>query len=329
MKSKPYCLFPRTPYLFSSLNVQRDMLRDNLRLKRFKEAIFQTVRSGDVVIDLGTGTGILAIWAARAGAKRVFAIEETDVAAAAEAVVNKNGLQSIITVLRTNSTLVRLPEPADVLIAELVGHFLFEEGIVEYVSDVRNSLMKPGARIIPTHAGSFLAPISLGRRFGEVSFWKKWRDPDLSVIAQLASNSLYVEELPKESLLADPQQVFNVDFLTVQPMTFRAEAAFEVKRHGRMDALGGWFNLFLTSKILISTAPGAPKTHWKQCVVPLDRPKRVVPGDVITCQIAIEPFRPGAKWQWSVKFSGKGNHQETHEFTIMYDRDSRLLKERF
>ena len=68
MSIKPYCLFPRTPMLFSSLNVQKSMLEDPVRMTAFRNAIFSVVKKGDIVIDLGSGSGILAIWAAKAGA---------------------------------------------------------------------------------------------------------------------------------------------------------------------------------------------------------------------------------------------------------------------
>src|SRR5690242_9004894 len=158
---KPYALFPRTPGLFSSLNVQKNMLQDKVRNRAFKEAIFRNVKKGDVVVDLGTGTGILAIWAAQAGARKVYAIEETDVADVAEAVIKDNGFENVITVLKANSSEVTLPEPADVLIAEIVGHFLFEEGIVEAIAGVREVLLKPNARIIPASASVFAAPAEL------------------------------------------------------------------------------------------------------------------------------------------------------------------------
>jgi len=93
------------------------MLADVRRTQAFREAIRRVVRPGDVVIDLGTGTGVLALWAAQAGASRVFAIEETDVATLAEAVIAANGGTEIITVLSANSIEVNFPGKADVLLA--------------------------------------------------------------------------------------------------------------------------------------------------------------------------------------------------------------------
>src|SRR5712675_2106908 len=207
-----YCLFPRTPGLFSSLNVQKNMLQDSVRNCALQRAIRAAVKPEDIVIDLGTGTGVLAIWAADAGAKRVYAIEETDVALVAEAVVKSNGYADRISVIRTNSGQLRLPERADVLIAEVVGHFLFEEGIVEYIADVRERLVKPGARIIPAGAQVFVAPVELHSGFSELSYWENWKSPDLSVIRKIAANSAYIETVLQEAVLAKPAVLFEIDF---------------------------------------------------------------------------------------------------------------------
>lgn len=323
---KAYALFPRTPGLFSSLNVQKNMLQDAQRTSKFREAVFRCVKAGDIVIDLGTGTGILAIWAAQAGARRVYAIEEMDVAEVAREVIERNGFGETITVLRANSSEVTLPEPADVLIAELVGHFLFEEGMVEAVAGVRQVLLKPGATVIPSRARVFLAPAEMRDDFTEVSFWDTWKEPDLSVIRSMAADSAYVERLAPEQLLAEPAEVFDVDFRSAGPQNFSASARFRCGRGGRLDALAGWFTLSLGGGVTLGTGPWDAPTHWQQCVFPLERPCPVRAGDMVECSISIEPFVPGCQWRWEVSAAGL---RESHECSITYGQGSRLLKERF
>jgi precorrin-6B methylase 2 len=325
---KPYALFPRTPGLFSSLNVQKNMLQDEVRNRAFKEAIFRNVKKGDVVIDLGTGTGILAIWAAQAGAKRVYAIEETDVAEVAEAVIKDNGFQNVITVLKANSSEVTLPEPADVLIAEVVGHFLFEEGIVEAIAGARDALLKPSGRTVPSSASVFVAPAELHGSFEELSFWDTWLEPRLSVVRTLAANSAYVETISPSALMAHPATIFYVDFSRVVPSQLTANVGFSIQKRGVVDAVIGWFRLSLDETSFIETAPGAEPTHWQQCLFPLDHPIAVEETDELEFVMSLDPFTQGSRWQWSV--GRKGCHErEVHEFQITYGPGSRLMKERF
>lgn len=304
------------------------MLQDEIRNRCFKEAIFRNVKKGDVVIDLGTGTGILAIWAAQAGAKRVYAIEETDVADVAEAVIKDNGFQDIITVFKTNSSEVTLPEPADVLIAEIVGHFLFEEGIVEAVSGARDALLKPFGKVIPSSASVFVAPAELQASFEELSFWGTWLNPSLSVVRTLAANSAYVETISPGALMASPAKIFDVDFSRIVRGQLTASVEFSIQRRGVFDAILGWFRLALDEDSFIETAPWAATTHWQQCLFPLEHPVLVEECNELEFYMSLDPFSHGSKWRWSVGIKGR-EEREVHEFQITYGPGSRLMKERF
>lgn len=325
-KMGSYCLFPRTPGLFSSLNVQKNMLQDSVRNTTFQRAIHAAVRPGDVVVDLGTGTGILAMWAADAGAGRVYAIEETDVALVAEAVIKANGYADRISVIRSNSGRLELPERADVLIAELVGHFLFEEGIVEYMADVRERLVKPGARIVPVAARVFAAPVELPTGFAELSYWETWKSPDLSLIRKMAANSAYVETVGPEALLAEPALLFDVDFHHDKPGIRVAEATFSIDRRARFGAIAGWFRLDLGGDIILPTGPSDPPTHWQQCLFPVENSVILSPGESLTCRVTLEPLCDGTRWRWEVS-SQPGGFRETHEIQVLLG--SRLMYERF
>src|SRR5262252_952841 len=96
-------------------------LCDRARLRVFERAIAAAVRPGDVVIDLGAGTGVLGLLACRAGAARVYAIENGGMIEVARALAQANGLVDRIVFLRTHSSEVRLPEPADVVVGDLIG----------------------------------------------------------------------------------------------------------------------------------------------------------------------------------------------------------------
>ena len=132
------------------------MLHDERRTGDYLAAIAEAVRPGDVVLDIGTGSGVLAVAAARAGARRVYAVEASDIADVAEQVFAANGVTDTVTLVPGWSRELELPEPADVLVAEIIGNEPLEEEILETTLDARRRLLKPDARMIP-HTLTLLA----------------------------------------------------------------------------------------------------------------------------------------------------------------------------
>lgn len=131
-------------------------LHDVHRTRLWKEAIEDSVKPGDVVIDAGSGTGILGVFAAMAGARRVYCIElHPRFVRLIEHLAERNGLSDVITAIHADATKVKLPEPADVLICELLCTGQFFEPQVQVVNTLRQYL-KPDARVIPGKVESYV-----------------------------------------------------------------------------------------------------------------------------------------------------------------------------
>lgn len=152
------------------------MLEDRVRTRAFVDAVRETVRPGDVVVDIGTGTGVLAIAAAQAGADHVFAIEATAMADVARRGAAANGFADRITVIRGLSTEVTLPRLADVVVSETIGDDPFDESILPTMRDAGARLARPGARMIPSDLAPVLVPIEL-----DPDIWRRRHyDPGLA-----------------------------------------------------------------------------------------------------------------------------------------------------
>ena len=158
-------------------------------------AIIAAVRPGDVVLDIGTGSGVLAVAAARAGARRVYAVEGSDIAEVAGRVFAANGVADTVTLIPGWSRQIELPEPADLLVAEIIGNEPLEEEILETTLDARRRLLKSDARLIP-HTLTLLArPLRLpdgdarqramGR--GAVERWRRLYDIDFEPLLDAAA----------------------------------------------------------------------------------------------------------------------------------------------
>src|SRR5688572_17329942 len=110
---------------YGDLELHRRMIADRWRTECFARAIAEAVKKTDVVLDIGTGTGILAMFAAKAGAKRVYAIDQAEIAQTAANLVKANGFGDRVKVFRGPAGELKLEEKVDLLISEWLGHLAF------------------------------------------------------------------------------------------------------------------------------------------------------------------------------------------------------------
>src|SRR5258706_609933 len=125
------------------------MIADRVRGDAYARAIAATVRPGDVVVDLGTGTGVLAVLACRAGARRVYAIEPAGIIEVAREIAAANGCLDRIELLQSDARAIKLAEKANVVIADLRGTIPFFTASLAVLIDARNRFLAEGGALIP------------------------------------------------------------------------------------------------------------------------------------------------------------------------------------
>jgi protein arginine N-methyltransferase 1 len=281
---------------FGSAPVHIAMLNDRERTRRYIDAIKATVRPGDVVVDMGTGSGVMAVAAAQSGAARVYAIEATGIAKAARRVFEANGVADRITLIEGYSTQVQLPERADVLVAEVIGNEPLAERILECTADAVQRFIKPDGKLIPFRLRVMAVPVELPSstrdwmiiREPALADWKEQYGIDFSPLAELANNSaVNFNERPavvaKWTTLAASQVVS--DFDLCQPIQASRETSceFRINREGQIDGFVLWFCADLVDGNQLSTDPGAPRpdNHWTHPVHVLAQPLPVHPGNAV------------------------------------------------
>lgn len=152
---------PFTMY-YGQLLHQGNMLQDQVRTGRYQQAIFDNVEDfrGKVVLDVGTGTGILSFFAAQAGARKVYAVELSDAANIAETLAKSNGFEDIIQVVRGKVEEVVIPEKVDIIISEPLGFLLVHERMLESYVTARDRFLKPRGKMFPTTGDIVFGPIT-------------------------------------------------------------------------------------------------------------------------------------------------------------------------
>jgi protein arginine N-methyltransferase 1 len=277
------------------LEVHRGLLQDESRTNAFREAIRRVVTPDSVVLDLGTGSGILALFAAEAGARRVFAVDATHSADLASFLTRQLGFADRIQVFHEHSTNVELPERADILVTETLGAFGFDEQILSSVIDARARLLTPDAILIPSRVDLYLVPVDDASIYEQrVSWWNgKPYGFDFSPLAVFASNILFVGSVGSASFLAPPAMVIESDLTSVD---ISGRAHFTAARAGTIYGFTGWFRATLADGIEVSNE--APGSHWEHVFLPLQTPIAVEVGTLI--DVALESH-DGLSWRWKGK----------------------------
>lgn len=265
---------PVTGFGAPAIHIQ--MLDDRERTGRFLRAIRETVRPGDVVVDLGTGSGVLAIAAAQAGARKVYALEATTIGETARRAFADNGVADRVHLIEGHSTQVQLPERADVLVSEIIGNEPLAERILETTSDAVRRFLKPDAKLIPrqlrVHAFAVEMPAKDRDRLrvsdAALESWRQEFGLDFSALAELsrqtpANIQVKPAQLTQWSALAESRCVADFDLTRASHPREPATAIVECRRAGRLEALAVWFEADLGSGQWLTTDPASfrPDNH--------------------------------------------------------------------
>ncbi len=286
----PTELFPEIPNIYDFPSVHAGMLYDNERVEKYKKAIRAVVKPGDVVADIGTGTGLLAFLCLEVGAKRVHAIERTSAIEWAKKIAVKNGVSDKIKFYKTDSLDCDIGEKVDVIISELIGHIAFEEGMAESLFDAKERFLKPKGIMIPEKVRLKVAPVEDNQIYAEyIDCWGNIEGIDFSPMREEAVKACYLLNVKNTNLLSEPTTFFNVDFDDKKQLNLKNNKKFKVFRKGIIHGIALWFEANLSSDIKLSSGPfNDIDTHWQQCFAPLSEPLIVDQKDEISVEINMQ-----------------------------------------
>lgn len=283
---------------YGDLTLQRAMVSDHVRTDAFADAIAEVVKEGDRVLDVGTGTGLLAMLSAKAGAEKVYGIDQASVAALATKLVEHNGLSDKVEIIKGNAKNLQLPEKVDVLVSEWLGHFGFVETMLDDVIVARDKNLKPKGTMLPCGIELFMAPISVPWIYDESGpgFWEfPVRGIDYLPLAAMELKQAIAGKsvIPVDALLSRGESLMAFDLKTVQrDDPWRSgDLEFVIEEDGRMDGFVGWFVSELSPEVTLDTGPGSVPTHWGQTHF-MFPPREVKKGEVLKAHFALDrhPF---------------------------------------
>lgn len=277
------------------------MLNDKLRMEAYEKAIKQTVKPGMNALDLGTGTGILALWALEAGASRVYGVDvnETRITQAL-ARIKKAGFGNGFEIFQGMSYDVNLPESVDVLISEILGNLGDNEDMARILNDARTRFLKKDGIMLPYRCETFLVPV-------ETKAYKQVKEIKVKSISGNHSiddllkdkenpfNMYYDCIIPERCYLSQPQQIQQFSFQGEDQEVYTVEKQYVVQRDGEFNGFKGYFIATLSDdgkeKVVLDISGEnveAIETTdcWKHCYLPVANPVSVEEGDVITLRFS-------------------------------------------
>ena len=264
-----------------------EMLNDAERNSAFQRALSKAITPSTAVLDIGSGSGLLAMMAAKAGAKETISCEMvTPIAELAQYTVAQNGYADRIVILDKKSTDLRIGvdmmKRADLLVTETVDCGLLGEGIILSITHARENLLKEDARIIPKTA-TIIAAVVESKRLRNLNYADKAAGFDVSAINQYATAGYFPvrSDAFDYTLLAEPFEVFRFDFTQDVMASDSKLITLPVNRDGTCHAILFWFDMQLDDEILISNRPGS-LTHWEQALQCLEQEVSVRAGATLT-----------------------------------------------
>ena len=279
----------------SEANWHRQMLADRQRVQAFGLAIREAVKPGGIVLDLGAGSGVLALLACQAGASRVYAIEQGHIIEVARQIARQNNLADKIVFIPGHSTKVELPERVDLIVSEIIGSFGLDEDILSVLADARKRFLKPDGLLLPDGLDLFLAPTEEGCQYqcwaGELQ--EDW-GLEFSPLEELCAHATHTLWADPSRFLGFPAKLLTCDFYQDEPGRLQGEIQVKIERRGRLAGWIGWFAARHNGKVFLATTPPIKGSSWDNVFFPVGEPVKVGPGEVAGLKMHLDdPF-----WSW-------------------------------
>jgi protein arginine N-methyltransferase 1 len=293
------------------------MIADAGRMEAYDQALREAVRPDSVVVDIGTGTGIFAILAARYGARKVYAIEPSDAIEVAREIAGANGCADRIEFIQEMSTRVALPEPADLVISDMRGVLPLFELHLPSVVDARRRFLAPGGTLVPRQDVIRVAVVEAPESYRRCTVpWVE--NPfglDMLAARRIVTNTWRKCRVKPDQLLTEPAPWATLNYLAVESPDVSGEVVFSAARAGTAHGLVLWFDTTLFGGVVFSNAPGQPELIYGSAFFPFSEPVELAAGDGVTVKLQAHLSGEDYLWSWDTGvYDGFGHRREKAGF---------------
>lgn len=272
---------------YAHFGIHEEMLKDEVRTLTYRNSMTHNKHlfKDKIVLDVGCGTGILSMFAAKAGAKQVIGVDMSSIVEHARKIVKDNHLDDKVTIIRGKIEEISLPEgieKVDIIISEWMGYCLFYESMLDSVLYARDKWLAPNGLMFPDRATLYISAIE-DRQYKDdkIHWWEDVYGFDMSALGKVAVTEPLVDVVDRNQVVTSACLLKEIDIQTCtkEDIPFQSEFMIQLKRNDYIQAFVTFFNIEFThchKRVGFSTAPEAPYTHWKQTVFYLN--------DYLTCK---------------------------------------------
>jgi len=307
------------------------MLADPVRGAAYVAAVRQTVKPGMVVADIGAGPGVLGIYAATLGARRVYLVEPDPSVNAAFSLAAENGVTDRIEVIRARSTEIELPERADVIVSDLRGVTPFHGHHLEAAADMRRRLLAPGGLCIPRRDVVHTALVEDDALYARTA--GAWSGVPPAVAHEsldtLVANGWFRARASAAQLLSEPSPFVKLDYDCPTP-SLHARWETHATRDGTAHGLLLWFDTMLVPGIELSNSPSAAPALYGQAFFPFRPALALRRGDRVRIELRAILAGDDYAWSWMADDdAGNAAHHTTLRSLPLDPASLALRSERF
>jgi type I protein arginine methyltransferase len=320
-----------------SLAAYGHMVADQSRTDAYVRALEREIRIGDVVAEIGTGTGIFALLACRYGARRVYAFEPSAIIELAREIAAANGLADRIEFIPKMSTESSLPEPVNLVVSDVRGVLPLFARSLGSIIDARERFLAPNGRMIPRCDTLWIAGVQAPELYREqLGPWNgKPYGFDMSAGRLRTVNSGERCYLTADQLLLPPQRLATLDYSTITQQDLNATVSWTVEKRtvekrtvqkttvdkttvkpaAQGHGIVLWFDSVLAEGVTLTNRPGAPRLIYRQQFFPWPEPLEVCPGDTVTVTVSARLVGNDYVWRWDTQLvSGSSPHRAKPPF---------------
>ncbi|XP_050466351.1 uncharacterized protein LOC126859275 [Cataglyphis hispanica] len=282
---------------YEELDIHHLMLSDKTRVLTYKNAIFNMKKEfqGKVVMDVGAGLGILSIFCAQIGAKKVYAVEASMLAKTIEQVLIENNIQDTVVVIHSKVEDIHPDslEKVDIIVSEWMGFYLVHEGMLDSVLFARDNFLREDGLLFPSIAKLYASPCQLPSMY---EFWDNVCGVNMRCIGKeyrkIKSMKPEVLLLNQDNLLAEGKLLTWLDLncISVEEVNLLAGEDYVsvCEKDGNYQGICIWFAVEFPDGSELSTSPHDEATHWKQTAIVLPEDIEVIKNEPIAFKLQLK-----------------------------------------